>query len=63
MTTESNLPNVFVAEICFDTYDAKDDYEARDLLYHIIEHIKTHKFNNKSIISASIEDIYEIENI
>ena len=57
-------PNhAFITEICFESSDVNNDSEARDLLYHIIEHIKRHKFNGKVITSASIEDIYEIENI
>lgn len=34
-------PNhAFITEICFTSSDANNDSEARDLLYHIIEHIK-----------------------
>jgi len=51
MTTKT-----FIAEICFISND-KNDSEARTRLYNIINN------SQNNIVSASIEDIYEIENV
>jgi hypothetical protein len=49
------MTKTFVAEICFISND-KNDSEARSRLYRIINNPE----NN--LVSASIEDLYEIEN-
>lgn len=48
-------PHTFIAEICFISDDESDD-KARNHLYKILNNPRM------DLISASVEDIYEIEN-
>ena len=58
----SDKKHIFIAEICFESETIKDEQEARDYLYKVLEFVCTQKMDGKQISGASIEDLYEIEN-